>query len=334
MLLFQDPLFIMAALNGVEMNCISVKKCVLALVTVCLFSFSAFSSEVSSAAFVEGCRAYSQGDWNSAEFLLKKAVGYVENQNDDTFYMLISAESYAGDDRTALDDCEFFLEQFPTSIYFTRIQYQKGRLLYKLGEYEKSIIALSDFCHHNEKDDMYSYALFYIGESLFAGYKYDEAGAIYQRIVTEFPESEKAAAAQYRIESILQRAREEKLLYLLKQTGEEYLAAKEEYEKQLRLYNADAVNSTKQRLEEAQKKNKELEDKIKDLEMQITAIKLEYAKNMLKNPDTLPKTPVEETTTVADTDVPSAEPYDETKERITALKKKALDAQLLLDSKK
>lgn len=323
----------MAASSGVEMNKNCLKKYVLSVLALCFLSFSAFSSEVSSAAFVAGCKAFSEGDWNSAEFLLKKAVGYVENQNDDTYYMLISAEVYAGDDRAALDDCDYFLEQFPASIYFTRIQYQKGRILYKLGEYEKSIIALSDFCHHNEKDDMYSYALFYIGESLFAGYKYDEAAAIYQRIVSEFPESEKSAAAQYRIESILQRAREEKLLYLLKQTGEEYLSAKEEYEKQLRLYNADSVNSTKQKLTEAQQKNRELEDKIRDLEMQLTAIKLEYAKNQLNDP-TLVKTPVDNSSTVADTDVPSAEPYDETKDQITALKKKALDAQLLLDSKK
>lgn len=329
MLLFPDLPFSMVALNGVEMNKISMGKKVLALCAMCLISFTAFSSEVASAAFVEGCHAYSEGNWTSAEFLLKKAVGYSENQNPDTYYMLISAESAAGDDRTALDDCDFFMEHFPESIYYTRIQYQKGKSLYRLGEYEKAIIVLSDFCHQNEKDDMYSFALFYIGESLFAGYKYDEASAIYQRIVTDFPESEKSAAAQYRLESILQRAREEKLLYLLKQTGEEYLSAKEEYEKQLRLYNADAINTQKQKLTEAQQKNRELEDKIKDLEMQLNALKLDYAKSLAAQ-EAAVKVPVVKEVEV---DVPSAVPYDETREQISALKKKALDAQMLLDSK-
>lgn len=322
----------MAALNGVEMNKKIMGKKVIAFFATCLISFSAFSSEISSAAFVEGCKAYTNGDWTSAEFLLRKAVGYKENQNPDTYYMLISAETYAGDDRSVLDDCDFFLENFSNSIYYPRIQYQKGRALYKLGEYEKSIISLSDFCHRNEKDDMYPYALFYIGESLFAGYKYDEAAAIYQRIVTDFPESEKAAAAQYRIESILQRGREEKLLYLLKQTGEEYLSAKEEYEKQLRLYNADSLNSTKQKLTEAQQKNRELEDKIRDLEMQLTAVKLEYAKSLIPDEYKKAAKPAE-TTAEPDTDVPDAQPYDETREQISALKKKARDAQLLLDAK-
>lgn len=313
------------------MNKKIMTKKVVAFFAACLVSISAFASEISSAAFVEGCKAFSNGDWTSAEFLLRKAVGYRENQNPDTYYMLISAETYAGDDRSALDDCDFFLENFSHSIYYPRIQYQKGRALYKLGEYEKSIIALSDFCHKNENDDMYPYALFYIGESLFAGYKYDEAAAIYQRIVLDFPESEKSAAAQYRIDSILQRGREEKLLYLLKQTGEEYLSAKEEYEKQLRLYNSDSLNSTKQKLTEAQQKNKELEDKIRDLEMQLTALKMEYAKSLIPD-EALQTAQKTQENPEPDTDIPDAEPYDETRERISALKKKAKDAQLLLDS--
>ena len=79
------------------------------------------------------------------------------------------------------------------------------------------------------------------------------------------------------MESIAQRSREEKLLYLLKQTGEEYLAAKEDYEKQLKLYNSDAINSTKDKLLDAQKRNKNLEEQIKDLESQINQLKEEKA---------------------------------------------------------
>ena len=77
------------------------------------------------------------------------------------------------------------------------------------------------------------------------------------------------------MESIAQRSREEKLLYLLKQTGEEYLAAKEDYEKQLRLYNSEAINTTRERLVDAQQKNQELEEQIRDLENQIAELKAE-----------------------------------------------------------
>lgn len=287
------------------------------------FSISAASSESAKSAFAEACKAYSRGDWADAKILLKKVVSYPENMNPDVYYMLISSEVYAGENKNALDDCNFFLETFPNSMYYPKVCYQKGKLLYTLGEYEKSIIVMSDFCHRFEKDDLYSFALFYIGESLFAGYKYDEAGTIYERIVRDFPESAKAPAAQYRLESILQRGREEKLLYLLKQTGEEYLAAKEEYEKQLRLYNVESVDSTRQKLNAAQKKNEELERQIKALENQISELKVnqELADQRILELQQQEK------------DVPSPEPFDENKAQVRKLKAKAREIQRLLNEK-
>ncbi len=297
-----------------------MKKNIAVAALLGILSFTGFASESAQMAFVEGCKSYSQGDWTSAKFMLKKAVSYPENLTSDTYYMLISAEVNAGDDRSALDDCNIYLENFPDSIYYPRICYQKGKVLYNLGEYEKSIIALSDFCHQNEESDLYSYALFYIGESLFAGYKYSDAAAIYERIVTEFPDSPKASAAQYRIDSISQRQREEKLLYLLKQTGEEYLSAKEEYEKQLRQYNSDSINNTRQKLVETQARNEELERQVADLEMQLAAMKTEL-ENSAAN-------------TSMDSDIPNAEPYDETKEQLKVLRQKALEAQKMLEERK
>lgn len=295
-----------------------MKKIIAITVLFCSFVFLGFSSESAARAFVEGCKSYSQGDWESAKFMLKKAVSYSENITPDTYYMLISAEINAGDNKSALDDCNFYLEHFPESLYYSRITYLKGKVLYKLGEYEKSVITLSDFCHQNEDDELYPYALFYVGESLFAGYKYDQARAIYETIVNDYPESEKAPAAQYRIDTIDQRNREEKLIYLLKQTGEEYLSAKEDYEKQLRLYNSESINNTRQRLEDAQSRNEELERQVSDLEAQLAALRAEIAASAAK---------------ADEVDVPNSEPYDETLETLRKLKAKALEAQRILEEK-
>ena len=251
------------------------KTLVLSVVLSVLCGSALFASDASSAAYLEACKAFSRGEWNSAEILLRKAVAYPQNNNADTNYMLITAEIYAGDDSNALKDSETFLRAYPNSIYSSRVQYMRGKLLYNLGEYEKSIIVLSDFCHQNESNELYPSALFYIAESLYSGYKYDEAEALYEKIIAQYPECDKVSASQYRLESIAQRSREEKLLYLLKQTGEEYLAAKEDYEKQLRLYNSEAINSTRERLADAQQKNQELEDQIRDLETQIAELKKE-----------------------------------------------------------
>lgn len=301
-----------------------MKKIIAVAGFLCALNFFGFSSESAKAAFVQGCKSYSQGDWSAAKFMLKKAVSYPQNINPDTYYMLISSEINDDDNKSALDDCNIYLEKFPDSIYYPRITYQKGKVLYNLGEYEKSIITLSDFCHQYEDNELYSYALFYIGESLFAGYKYDEARQIYERVVTEFPKSEKTPAAQYRIDTIDQRGREEKLIYLLKQTGEEYLSAKEDYEKQLRLYNSDTINNTRERLTETQSRNEELERQVADLEAQIETLRRENSSQ------TAVQTAAQASKEV---DVPNPEPYDETKESLRKLKAKALEAQRIIEEK-
>lgn len=307
---------------GIKMSRIFSKKIIsLVFVFVSVFSLC-FASESGSYAFVEGCQAYAQGDWENARYLLKKAVSYPEYSNPDSYYMLISAEMSANDYKTALNDCNLYLKMFDNTIYDSRINYLKGKILFNLSEYDKAVLVLSDFCHQYEKDDMYSYALFYIAESLYADYKYDEAKAVYQRIVNEYPDSQKMTAAQYRIDSISQRGREEKLLYLLKQTGEEYLSAKEDYEKQLRLYNSDPVSSAKSKLTASQKKNTELEAQIKDLENEIAALKLVLQSKEEEN-SAIKK--------IEQDEAPELEPFEETKERIRALKEKALQAQDLLD---
>jgi len=279
MFLFQAQHFLMAALSGrrkLEFMRKNVIKKITAVAAGLVLMGSVFALDSGMTAFQDGLTAYGRGEWESAVFLLKKAAGYPENFNADTYYMLITSEVYAGDNSEALDDCDIFLENFSDSLLKPRVDYLKGRILYNLGDYEKSIMVLSDFCHEYDSDEMYSYALFYIGESLYAGYKYDEASSIYERVVTDFPEAPKVTAAQYRLDSISQRSREEKLLYLLKQTGEEYLFAKEEYEKQLRMYNSENVASTKQKLLDAQRKNQELEQRILELEEQMTELQSEY----------------------------------------------------------
>ena len=340
-----------------------MKKIIAVLALICSFSFFAFSSESASMAFVEGCKAYSTGDWSSAKIMLKKAVSYTQNQNADTYYMLISAEINAGDYKGALEDCNYYLEHFKNSIYYPRISYQKGKLLYNLGEYEKSIIALSDFCHQYENNELYPYALFYIGESLYEGYRYNDALEIYDRVVTEFPDFEKVSAAKYKIESISQRSREEKLLYLLKQTGEEYLSAKEDYEKQLRQYNSESVALTRQKLQETQIRNEELEKQIADLQMEVASLKAENeqkeallsvmnnnqkqnSENQYEEFSENDEKQIEDSfsdnyinqntindldTFKEDSDIPNQEPFDETREQIQTMKEKALEIKRILN---
>jgi TolA-binding protein len=241
------------------------------LLLLCAVPVSA-GDAAENAAFVQGCSAFKSGDWNSAMILLRKAVAYPANNTADSWYMLIISQMYAGEYKSASADCDTFARSFPGSIYAGYIQYQKGRALFYLGEYEKSVLLLSDFCHQYPSHEMYASALFWIAESFYAGYNYDEARALYERIVSEYPGDAKSSAAQYRIETIAQRTREEKLLYLLKKTGEEYLSAKEDYEKQLKMYDSSSAAANVKRIAELQKQNSDLANEITALKNQIAQL--------------------------------------------------------------
>lgn len=291
-----------------------------------LFSASALfgaagTSGSGTAAFIEGCRAYSEGDWTTAVFMLKKAVAYPENSTADSYFMLISSEINAGQNKSALDDCDFYLENYKKSVYYPRVQFYKGKLLYSLAEYDNAIITLSDFCHQNESCDLYPLALFYIAESLYAGYRYNEARPVYERIVEQYPDCSKKPDAQFKIEAIIQRQREEKLLYLLKQTGEEYLSAKEDYERQLRMFNPEAVSQTRQKLNESQQQNADLQRQVRDLEGQL---------EMLKGSKAYSASSYNSVSNAEGVDVPNAEPFNETRDQVRLLRKKAIDAQRAL----
>lgn len=210
----------------------------LAFLTIPVSTF-AQSSSPTAAALVQGFEAYRQEDWTSALFFLRKAVADSTVSTDETWYMLIMSEVYAGEYAAANADCDRFIKLFTFSQYMPYIQYQKGRCLHYLNQNENAVLVLSDFCHQNPESALYASALYWIAEAFFSEYNYDSARALYERIVIDFPDDAKVGAAQYRLESIDQRSREEKLLYLLKVTGEESLAAREEYERQIRQYEAE-----------------------------------------------------------------------------------------------
>jgi len=303
-------------------------KKVFFLFVILFSSVHLYSQDSGTLAFIEGCKAFSSGDWNSAVIMLRKASAYAVNDTPDTYYMLVAAEMYAQDFESALTDCDFFLNNYPENLYTARVKYMKAKAMFSLGEYEKSIIEFSDFCHQFESDELYPSALFYIAEALYAAYKYDEAETIYERIITDFPECDKVAVAQFRIESIAQRSREEKLLYLLKQTGEEYLSAKEDYERQLKMYNSETITTTKEKLENSEQKNKELEEQIKELEDQIAMLKNGEKPSQTESGKTKGKESVSESS------LPSITEFESSEEVLTLLKAKLLQIQYMIDEKK
>ncbi len=183
--------------------------------------------------------AYASADYPSAVMLFRRALSDPQNESDSSLYMLIMAGLYSKSYKAAYADATYFLQNYPDSEYAPLVKYQQGRSLFFMGEFDKAVLALSDFCHQNPGNRMYPSALFWIAECFYAGYNFEQARPLYERIVDEFPKDPKAIEAKYRLDAIAQRLREEKLLALLQQTGESYLSSKENYEKALRRYELE-----------------------------------------------------------------------------------------------
>ena len=179
-----------------------------------------------------GCGAYGRCEWESAVLFFKKAQS-LKMLSDEAFYMLIRSEVQLGDVQAAQDDCERFIDSFSSSAYFPYVLYQNGKLLHQQGRNERAVMYLWEFCRKNPGSFLYANALYFMAESFFDEYNFDSAKSLYTKVVCDFPSNANVPDAKYKIQLIENRAREEKLLYLLKVVGEESLSAREEYDRQI-----------------------------------------------------------------------------------------------------
>lgn len=311
-----------------------------------------FSKGSESPDYVRGLECYRKTDWTSAMFYLRKASEQSKKapNGDEVLYMLIMSEMYAGEYKSAKADCEKFNAEYPESRYGSYISYQNGRALHFLKQNQNAVMVLSDFCHQNPDHELYASALYWIAESFYAEYNFDAARGLYERIVTDFPNDGKIADARYRIEMIEQRSREEKLLYLLKVTGEETLAAREDYERQIRLYQAEDKLGLRKQLVDAQRRVDELKsqleaEKMYSAQLEEAAVQREaMAKSVPVEPvDVIvPEEPAKTETVRVQEPAGETVPSETVKENVTvktvekdpeveALKKRARQLQFILD---
>lgn len=216
-----------------------MKKIIALLVLSCVL-VSFVTAQVSTDDYLtKGLQAYKDGNWESAILLLKNAVSLPESSTPEVLYVLVMSEMFNGNYDDVLKDGQNFCNLYPDSEYKVYIDYQMGRALHYLGRYVDSISLLQKFCAENEQNELFSSALFWMAESFYASYYFEEAKGLYERVVSDFPNSAKYVESLYRLDLIVQREKEEKLLYLLKVTGEEYISSKENYDRQIKQYNTE-----------------------------------------------------------------------------------------------
>lgn len=220
---------------------------------------SVHAQNIQNDSLLDGYLSYQKGDWTNAAFFLRKAATDPSVSNDSVWYMIIMSEMNMEKFSNALADCNYFMQTFNDSSLLPNVKYQRGRILHYVGQNDNAVLELSDFCHENPESPVYSSALFWIAECFYEDYSFETAKTLYERVVSEFPESSKVEDSLFKISLINQREREEKLLYLLKLTGEEYLSARETYEKQLRIYQTEDAKELRKQLAQARERILELE---------------------------------------------------------------------------
>lgn len=278
------------------------------IIALFVFSFVLISFAVTQATtddyLNKGLQAYKEGDWDSAILLLKNAVSLPETSTPEVLYVLVMSEMFNGNYLDVLKDGKTFCNLYPESEYKVYVDYQMGRALHYLGKYVDSISVLQKFCADNQNNELFSSALFWMAESFYASYYFDEAKGLYERVVSDFPDSPKYVESLYRLDLIVQREKEEKLLYLLKVTGEEYISSKENYDRQIKQYNTeesiglrnqlrianDNLKKSQSELDIIREEKANLEAKYADLEkayselqVQIEQINLEKEAERLKS---------------------------------------------------
>lgn len=236
------------------------------------FSNNLFANDNAAQALLHGYEAYHEKDWKSAVIFFRQSNSEPSVVSDASSYMLIMAQINAGETEGALKDCNSFLATYPESSYIPLVSYQKGRSLFLEGRYDDAILVLSNFCSGNPSHVLFPSALYWIAEAFYANYDFDNALGFYNRIISEYPDDARAEEAKRRLQEIAQWEREEKLLYLLKVTGEEYLAAKEEYERELKQYKSADIEGLIQQLQDAKSRIAELEAKNAAIEEAARAV--------------------------------------------------------------
>ena len=250
------------------------------IIALFVFSFVLVSfgmSQVSTDDYLnKGLQAYKDGNWESAILLLKNAVSLPESSTPEVLYVLVMSEMFNGDYDDVLKDGKTFASLYPESEYKVYIDYQMGRALHYLGRYVDSISVLQKFCTENENNELFSSALFWMAESFYASYYFDEAKGLYERVVSDFPNSPKYVEALYRLDLIIQREKEEKLLYLLKVTGEEYISSKENYDRQIKQYNTEESIGLRNQLRITNDNLKKSQSELEILKAEKTVLENKY----------------------------------------------------------
>ena len=185
-----------------------------------------------------GLNNFSNGNYTLALGDFREIILESEYQNiHGTAYYWI-ARSYMAQNLLvkAENNLDFFIKNYKDHHLFPDAMYQKGRLLFKKGQYDNAVQIFYQFINTYPEHPYISNSYYWISESLFELGHLEKAKIIYEMIIREYPNSFKLEASKYKLSLISLKFRENELLKLLRISHEEYLKALEDFQRREKTY--------------------------------------------------------------------------------------------------
>ena len=229
-----------------------------------LLSSAPSFAQVPASPLTLGLEAYARSDWQAAMRYLRQAAAE-EPSSAEVWFWLVMAEVSSGDYSVAFSDMDRFILSFSGDARVADILYQKGRLQYLTESYDEALQTLTSFIASYPEHRMTPSAYYWVGETLFACGRFDEAESIYAYLIERWPQSAKHEAASYRLALIEQKGVESSLLDLLQASHEESLRLVEDYQRKERTYE-QAIASYQKRISDMMKDTRlsELEESLSE----------------------------------------------------------------------
>lgn len=192
-----------------------------------------------------GVELYGRGLWDEAAGELRRCQSETADAGvrAEAQFWIGMSEIAAGHYREALLGFDEIPRLDPSSPRRQDALYQKGRVLYQLGNYNEAIILFKNYADNIHVDggsarggraeernsriassDGYNRkaaAIFWMGECLYALDEFDRAASMYKTIIEQYSSSVKNEAALQRLAMIQQKMTEEGLLEVIKLSASE-----------------------------------------------------------------------------------------------------------------
>jgi len=201
-----------------------------------------------------GVKLYRASKWQDALVELRAArdQAVTDTQVSEALYWAALAEMASSDFEAALRDMDMLAKTGGPRM--TDIAYHRGRAYYSLGQYNDAIAQFTEYTAKAEGSAKarVSAAWYWAGESYMRLGQFDKAREIFEMFRTQYRDSSKYEAAQYRLLLINQKKVEQQLLDMIRWSHEDSLKASEEFQRRQRTYEL-ALNAYQKQIGELQK---------------------------------------------------------------------------------